>query len=114
MCPPIDTFASVKPYELRCAFHARLRSIFRSMGSYLRREKAKQKARERADTVPVLDCQSCGALAPGDSHPQGRRARPRNRLQHRPNRVTSSLHRAYNRRSQSADGRVLVQYGGWF
>ena len=23
-------------------------------------------ARERADTVPVLDCQSCGALTPGE------------------------------------------------
>jgi hypothetical protein len=29
------------------------------MGSYPRREKAEQKARERADTVPALDCQSC-------------------------------------------------------
>ena len=36
------------------------------MGSYPRREKAEQKARERADTVPVLDCQSCGALTPGE------------------------------------------------
>ena len=34
------------------------------MGSYPRREKAEQRARERADTVPVLDCQSCGALTP--------------------------------------------------
>jgi hypothetical protein len=36
------------------------------MGSYPRREKAERLARERADTVPVLDCQSCGALTPGD------------------------------------------------
>ena len=36
------------------------------MGSYPRREKAERKARERADTMPVLDCQSCGALTPGD------------------------------------------------
>jgi hypothetical protein len=36
------------------------------MGSHPRREKAEQKARERADTVPVLDCQSCGALTPGE------------------------------------------------
>jgi hypothetical protein len=36
------------------------------MGSYPRREKAEQKARERADTVPVLDCQSCRALTPGE------------------------------------------------
>jgi hypothetical protein len=36
------------------------------MGSYPRREKAEQKARERADTVPVLDCQGCGALTPGE------------------------------------------------
>jgi hypothetical protein len=36
------------------------------MGSYPRREKAEQKAPERADAVPVLDCQSCGALAPGE------------------------------------------------
>ena len=36
------------------------------MGSYPRREKAEQKARERADAVPVLDCQSCGALTPGE------------------------------------------------
>jgi hypothetical protein len=36
------------------------------MGSYPRREKAEQKARERADTVPALDCQSCGALTPGE------------------------------------------------
>jgi hypothetical protein len=36
------------------------------MGSYPRREKAERKARERADTVPVLDCQSCGALTPGE------------------------------------------------
>jgi hypothetical protein len=36
------------------------------MGSYPRREKAEQKARERADTVPVLDCQRCGALTPGE------------------------------------------------
>ena len=37
-----------------------------SMRSYPRREKAEQKARERADTVPALDCQSCGALTPGE------------------------------------------------
>ena len=36
------------------------------MGSYSRREKAEQKARERADTVPVLDCHACGALTPGE------------------------------------------------
>ena len=36
------------------------------MGSYPRREKAEQKARERADTVPALDCQACGALTPGE------------------------------------------------
>ena len=36
------------------------------MGSYPRREKAEQMARERADTVPVLDCQACGALTPGE------------------------------------------------
>ena len=36
------------------------------MGSYPRREKAEQKARERADTVPVLDCEACGALTPGE------------------------------------------------
>jgi formylmethanofuran dehydrogenase subunit E len=36
------------------------------MGSYPRREKAEQKARERADAVPALDCQSCGALTPGE------------------------------------------------
>jgi hypothetical protein len=36
------------------------------MGSYPRREKAERKARERADTVPVLDCQRCGALTPGE------------------------------------------------
>ena len=65
-CPPIDTFASVKPHELRSLFHLRLRPIFRGMGSYPRREKAEQKARERADTVPALDCQSCGALTPGE------------------------------------------------
>ena len=35
-------------------------------GSYPRREKAEQKARERADTVPALECQSCGALTPGE------------------------------------------------
>ena len=28
--------------------------------------KAEQKACERADTVPVLDCQSCGGLTPGE------------------------------------------------
>ena len=36
------------------------------MGSNPRREKTEQKARERADTVPALDCQSCGALIPGE------------------------------------------------
>jgi hypothetical protein len=36
------------------------------MGSYPRREKAEQKARERTDTVPVLDCEACGALTPGE------------------------------------------------
>ena len=36
------------------------------MGSYPRREKAEQQARECADTVPALDCQSCGALTPGE------------------------------------------------
>ena len=36
------------------------------MGSYPRREKAKQRAGERADTMPTLDCQSCGALTPGE------------------------------------------------
>jgi hypothetical protein len=36
------------------------------MGSYPRREKAEQQARERADTVPVLDCHACGALTPGE------------------------------------------------
>ena len=36
------------------------------MGSYPRREKAEQMARERADTVLVLDCQLCGALTPGE------------------------------------------------
>jgi hypothetical protein len=36
------------------------------MGSYPRREKAGREARERADTVPVLDCQSCSALTPGE------------------------------------------------
>ena len=36
------------------------------MGSYPRREKAEQRARERADTVPVLHCQTCGALTPGE------------------------------------------------
>jgi hypothetical protein len=37
------------------------------MGSYPRREKAEQKARECADTVPAsLDCQSYGALTPGE------------------------------------------------
>jgi hypothetical protein len=36
------------------------------MGSYPRREKAERKVRERADTVPALDCQSCGALTPGE------------------------------------------------
>ena len=36
------------------------------MGSYPRREKAEQKARQRADTVPALDCQSCGALTLGE------------------------------------------------
>jgi hypothetical protein len=36
------------------------------MGSYPRREKAEREARERADTVPVLDCQSCGALTSGE------------------------------------------------
>jgi hypothetical protein len=36
------------------------------MGSYSRREKAEQKARERADTVPALDCQSSGTLTPGE------------------------------------------------
>jgi formylmethanofuran dehydrogenase subunit E len=36
------------------------------MGSYPRRERVEQMARERADTVPVLDCQSCGALTPGE------------------------------------------------
>jgi hypothetical protein len=35
------------------------------MGSYPRREKAEQKARERADTVPALDCQSW-PLTPGE------------------------------------------------
>ena len=65
-CPLIDTFASVKPHELRSLFHLRLRPIFGGMGSYPRREKAEQKARERADTVPALDCQSCGALTPSE------------------------------------------------
>ena len=65
-CQLIDAFAPVKPYELRWLFHLRQRSIFGGMGSYPRREKAEQKARERADTVPVLDCQSCGALTPGE------------------------------------------------
>jgi hypothetical protein len=36
------------------------------MGLYPRREKDEQKARERADMVPVLDRQSCGALTPGE------------------------------------------------
>ena len=64
--PLIDAFAPVKPYALRWLFHLRLRPIFGGMGSYPRREKAEQRARERADTVPVLDCQSCGALTPGE------------------------------------------------
>ena len=51
---------------MRSLFHLRLRAIFGGMGSYPRREKAAQKARERADTVPALDCQSCGALTPGE------------------------------------------------
>ena len=54
------------PYKLRRLFQLRLRSIFGGMGSYPRRKKAVQKARERADTVPVLDCQACGALTPGE------------------------------------------------
>lgn len=36
------------------------------MGSYPRREKAERETRARADTVPALDCQACGALTPGD------------------------------------------------
>jgi hypothetical protein len=36
------------------------------MGSYSIREKAERKVRERADTVPALDCQSCEALTPGE------------------------------------------------
>ena len=36
------------------------------MGSHPRREKAEQKVRERADTVPVFDCQSRGALTAGE------------------------------------------------
>ena len=52
----------------RCGDFSTIRSglIFDGMGSYPRREKAEQKARERADTVPALDCQSCGALTPGE------------------------------------------------
>jgi hypothetical protein len=64
--PPIGPFAPVKPYSLWWLFHYESRPIFGGMGSYPRREKAEQKARERADTVPVLDCQSCGALTPGE------------------------------------------------
>ena len=45
---PIGPLASVKPYRLWSLFHYRPRSIFRSMGSYPRRERAEQKARERA------------------------------------------------------------------
>ena len=41
-------------------------TVLKLMGSYPRREKAEQKARERADTVPVLDCEACGALTPGE------------------------------------------------
>jgi hypothetical protein len=62
----VPTFAAVKHYKLRWFFHLRLRSIYASMGSYPRCEKAEQKACERADTVPVLDCQRCGALTPGE------------------------------------------------
>jgi len=36
------------------------------MASYPRRERAEQKARERADTMRPLDCQSWGALTPGE------------------------------------------------
>jgi hypothetical protein len=62
----MDAFASVKPHKLRWLFHLRLRALLHGIGSYPRREKAEQKARERADTVPALDCQSCGALTPGE------------------------------------------------
>jgi hypothetical protein len=62
----MDAFAPVKPHKLRWLFHLRLRAILHGMGSYPRREKAEQKARECADTVPALDCQSCGALTPGE------------------------------------------------
>ena len=41
------------------------------MGSYPRRENAERKARERADTAPALDCQSCGALTTFAGHPLG-------------------------------------------
>lgn len=39
------------------------------MGSYPRREKAEQQARERAAApVPALDCQACGAITLGDRY----------------------------------------------
>ena len=47
------------------------------MGSYPRSEKAEREAREHAETVPALDCQSCGALTTFAGHPPGNVSRQR-------------------------------------
>ena len=50
-------FASVKPYNLLCFFHARPRAILRGMGSSGRR-------RPTTRMVAVLDCHACCEVTP--------------------------------------------------
>jgi hypothetical protein len=62
----MNTFARVKPYELRwlSTFGRGLSSA--EWGRIRGARRPNKRRLKRADAVPVLDCQSCGALAPGE------------------------------------------------
>jgi hypothetical protein len=60
------TFGLCQALPLAVVFPRTTAGYRPDMGSYPRREKAEREARARADTVPALDCQSCGALTPGE------------------------------------------------
>ena len=63
---PVVSFASVKPHPLREFFHVTPRPKLPGMGSMPRRERREREERERAALQPALNCQACGALAPGE------------------------------------------------
>ena len=55
-CPPIDTLRLCQAPRVAVAFPPSATAYLRWHGIVSEREKAEQKARERADTVPALDC----------------------------------------------------------